>query len=401
MNGRKKILIITSTFPRWDGDIEPYFVESFAKELSKKHKIDILSPHFKKSKIFEEKDYGRIFRFVYFFPFLERLSYNGGVLSNLKKNKFKYFLIILFVVMQFFWVFFLQIRCRYNVINAHWIIPQGLIAVLIKKIMPRKIKPKVLCTSHGGDLFSLKSRMLTQLKGYVLKNCDGITVVSEYMCKVVKEMVDIDDSKIFVGPMGVDLKNKFVFDRSIEKQNLIFVGRLVEKKGLVYLVKAIDILRNKYPNILLNVVGDGPLYGIISELISELDLKKNIKLLGAKKSDEVSKLLKQSKISITPSIVTKEGDQEGLGLVIIEALGCGCAVIVSDLPAIHDIIIDHRTGLFSKPGDPRSIADNIELLLTNDELMNSLAENGRKYVVDKFGWKNVGLNYFCILDKMN
>ena len=101
-----------------------------------------------------------------------------------------------------------------------------------------------------------------------------------------------------------------------------------------------------------------------------------------------------------PSVVAASGDQEGLGLVAIEAMGCGCAVVASDLPTVRDSVSDGETGLMVSPGDPSDLAAKIATLLVDDELTAKLAANGRRYALEHFDWQRVGDGYAQLIKRM-
>ena len=90
----KKILITTSTFPRWKGDSEPPFISDMAQALSRYFKVIVLAPHAKDAKKKETWGEVEIRRFSYFMPYKwQRLCYSGGIFTNILKNRLNYFLI--------------------------------------------------------------------------------------------------------------------------------------------------------------------------------------------------------------------------------------------------------------------------------------------------------------------
>ena len=95
--------------------------------------------------------------------------------------------------------------------------------------------------------------------------------------------------------------------------------------------------------------------------------------------------------------VAKGGDQEGLGLVAVEAMGCGLSVVVSDLPAIHDVIQHDETSLLCPPRDPPCLAKTVKHLLADEANARRLAEKGGQRVVLKFDLIRVAANYSVML----
>ena len=384
------LLVLTSTYPRWQNDIEPNFIESLCLQLTDEYEVHVLAPHYQGAKCYEQSRGIHVHRFKYFFGSYQRLTYNGGILANLQQNKLNYLLIPLFFLFQSLALYRILRRLEVKVLHAHWVIPQGLIAVLLRLLCRKQYK--ILLTSHGGDLFSLNNKYLKKCKLSVLQAAEHITVVSQVM-KQLCIGLGVDENKISIAPMGVDLQKKFIANTAYSRRTgLIYVGRLVEKKGVKYLIEAVTILRKQFPNLSLNIVGFGPMLSHLQALARD----KNghyIHFIGAVKNDDLPTHLNKARIAVTPSIIDQVGDQEGLGLALIEAMGCGCAVIASDLPAIRDLIQPGETGLLVTPKSTSALAAAITELILDDEKAERLAKCGREYVRQKFDWQQVGRKY--------
>jgi glycosyltransferase involved in cell wall biosynthesis len=106
-------------------------------------------------------------------------------------------------------------------------------------------------------------------------------------------------------------------------------------------------------------------------------------------------------MAVFPFLVDRSGDQEGFGLVQVEAMGCGCPVIAGDLPAIHDTIVHQENGLLVPPGDPKSLARAIVMLLGDPALRDRLSAEGRKRMVERFEWEIVAGKYAKLYKKMS
>jgi glycosyltransferase involved in cell wall biosynthesis len=392
----RKLLILTSTFPRWDGDNEPPFVYELSRRLQKKFKIYVLAPHTAGSHSEEILNGINIKRFRYFFTRWEKVAYQGGILSNLKKKPWLYGLVPFFLVAEYAVLVRMLRLHRFDLIHAHWIIPQGLMALLARPFA--KSKPALLCTSHGGDLYGLRGRFFKWLKLFVLNHADRLTVVSRAMLENVLSM-SADPEKVSVIPMGVELKKRFVppAERE-EKHALLFVGRLVEKKGLRYLIEAMPRILEKNPSAYLRVAGDGPEKAALEQRISELKINDRVQFLGPVCNDNLPSFYQTSNIVIFPSIIAADGDREGFGLVLVEALGCECALVVSDLPAMQDIIIDGKTALVVPQKNAKLLADRINELLDNFALRTSLGKAGRQFVLKHFDLDPIAEKYIDLIE---
>lgn len=393
-----KILVAASTFPRWADDTEPAFVYQLCKRLNTEHIVHVLAPHAKGSALKEEVSGLKVHRFRYAPEKWQKITYNGGINANLAKNHFLYFLLPFFFAAQILTFIKLQRQEKYQFIHAHWIIPQGLTAIIAKFFM-KGPKPKILITSHGGDLFSLQNKFSHLLKSWVLRQSDHITVVSSVMKTYIIENYGVSDKKITIAPMGVDLKNLFASqeNRWKDRQGIIFVGRLVEKKGCEYLIRAFAEVEEKTQTH-LTIVGDGPLQQSLINLANEL-LINNIEFKGAIENRNIPRLLNEHRIAVIPSIISKNGDQEGLGLTIIEAMGATCLTICSDLAAIHDIINHQKNGLLFPPKKHQELS---KLITDNyySPTSEAIALQGCKDVNNSFDWDISAHRYRSLFDKI-
>ena len=280
-NFEKRILVTTTTFPSFlKNDVTPPFVYELSKRLAKKKDLEIIvsTSYVKNSKEYDEKDNLKIYRYKYGFTALR----DGAILPNIKKNKLLVFQIPFFILFSFLNIVKLVKKEKIDIIHAHWIIPQGFLAVLYKKIFRRK-DLKIICTVHGGDIFSLRNWFFTKIKKWTLNNIDEITVVSEEVKEEV-ERIRVPPLKkgvrgIFTMPMGVD-ENVFSpekYDKSIKRKYnitgpfLLFVGRLVEKKGVKYAISAMPAVLKKYPDAKFIIVGEGPLENELESQIKKLN----------------------------------------------------------------------------------------------------------------------------------
>ena len=121
-------------------------------------------------------------RYAYFHRSLEKLSYGGGILPKLRANPFLYGLVP-FLMAGLTRAARNRFRTfSYDVIHAHWIIPQAFCACIARGT--RKIP--ILVTSHGGDLFGLRATPFRWLKSWTLARSSEVAVVSHYMRDVVR-----------------------------------------------------------------------------------------------------------------------------------------------------------------------------------------------------------------------
>ncbi len=394
-----RVLVLTSTFPRWENDSEPAFVFELCRRLTFAFDITVLSPRTPDSKKQENMAGVRVIRYPYFFQRWEKLAmHGGGILNRLKTNPLNYFLVPLFLLGQLWAVVRLLRKERFDVIHAHWLIPQGFIAVLGLMLSRRRIP--LLCTSHGSDIYALRGVFLERIKRWIMDQSQALTVVSHAMKNKVVGM-GVTPDKVKVISMGVDLKSLFTPGHQLTRsvRELLFVGRLVPGKGIEVLFKAMPIIIDKKPDIRLLLAGAGPLEGELRRWAKENQISNHVNFLGMVKQSLLPDLYRRAALAVFPFEMTKSGAQEGFGLVVVEAMGCGCPVIAGDLPALHDIIAHEESGLISPPGNVQVLAESIMRLLDDSDLRFRLADEGRKRVVEKFDWEIIADKYRRIYDK--
>ena len=390
---RPRLLVLASTFPRWQEDTGPRFIESLSFELARVFDVVVLAPHCRGAKRRETfTSNGRkleVRRFRYAPAAMETLAYEGGMLSRVRANPLRLLLLPLFLGAQAVAAARLHRQFRFDAVHAHWIVPQGFVAILLKFFWRRF--PPVLVTSHGSDLFALQGYGLEHLKRWIVGRADGVTVVSNAM-RDYCEQRRLATGKVLVQPMGVDLESLFTpGDSRTPRAGLVFVGRLVEKKGAESLIEAVATLTTDCPDLELTVVGDGPLRDVLVDLAHTRGVDARVHFAGSVPNERVPDYLRAAELFVMPSV------QEGLGLVVVEAQGCGCAVVASDLPAVRDTVIDGQTGLLVQPANATDLAARIRALLKDDALRTSLAESGRRHALETFDWSTVGSAYARII----
>ena len=381
-------------------DTEPAFVFELSRRLSDSFDVTVLSPRAPGSKKQETIAGLRVIRFPYFFCRCEKLAmHGGGILNQLKTSPLYYLMVPFFLMGQLRAVNRLLRSERFDLIHAHWLIPQGFVAVLSLLITRQKIP--LLCTSHGGDLFALKRKGLQRLKRWVMDKSAALTVVSKAMEKTVVDM-GVASDKVEVISMGVDLKGLFMPDPCVQRKTdeLLFVGRLVEKKGVQFLLEAMPAVLKAHPTVRLILAGSGPMEQELRQQAQRLKISERVAFLGMVSQARLPELYRRATLAIFPFVVAKSGDQEGFGLVQVEAMGCECPIIAGDLPAIHDIITHEENGLIFPSGNAEALSDAIIKLLDDPELRARLAEEGRKSVVQKFDWKAIAERYVSVYQKL-
>lgn len=355
-----------STFPRWEGDTEPRFVLDLAKSLLPYFDVTVLAPDCPGAAKRETLEGVHVIRYGYFpIRSWETLCYPGAIVPRIKEKKIRA-LLVPFLVLSL-WAKLLCIRKDYDVIHAHWFIPQGIVQSCFKN-------PPFIVTGHGGDVTGMNKGIMRKLKARVLKRAAGVTAVSSHLADVLH---DIDPNvKIDILPMGCDT-SKFGPEHRVEnyfgqgdKKVVLFVGRLAEKKGVTYLIEAMKQVNDA----LLIVAGDGPLHEQLVEQAKPLGDK--VRFIGSKTHMELLQIYASADVFVVPSIQAQNGDMEGTPTVIVEAMASGVPVIGSRSGGIPAVVCDGQNGLIVEPGDVQGLSKAISKMLMDDGCRLLFIENG-------------------------
>ncbi len=398
---QKKILVTTTTFPRWKNDTVPNFVYELSKKLSSKYKIIVLAPHYKGAKKFEKMNNVEVKRFVYFKPEkLQRLCYNSGIITNMKASFFAALQMPLLIISEFFVSYNIIKKENVAMIHAHWMLPQGFIGVFLKKIF----RIPLLVTVHGSDLFPLKNRFFMSLQKFVLKNMNFMTLNSQATKNELINRFPDCTSKIKIIPMGIDIE--LFKKRNVEKslvylknKILLFVGRLNEQKGLQFLIDAMPKIIKNEPSVKLLVIGEGAYKKKLQQMATSKNANAYIEFLGALPHKEIAYYYNIADIFVMPSMSTKIGT-EALGLALLEAMASGCAVIGTNVGGIPYIIKNGYNGMLVEQKNSNALAKAIIMLIKDKKKSERLSRNAAEFARKNYSWDKVAKEFFGVYEKI-
>ena len=158
---------------------------------------------------------------------------------------------------------------------------------------------------------------------------------------------------------------------SREQPVIVCVAHLSKKKGQEVLIKAVALLKNRFPDLVCLLVGEGEQYNELQQQASQLGISKQVRLLGFRQ--DAMSVMNSADVVILPSIA-----KEGLGLVLVEAALLEKPTIGSNLPGIDEAIQDGVTGLLAPPCNAEALAGKLVLLLDNATLRQQMGIAGQK-----------------------
>jgi len=173
---------------------------------------------------------------------------------------------------------------------------------------------------------------------------------------------------------------------------LLFVGVLNGRKGEFDLIKAMKRVTVEHPDSKLVVIGDGPTRKFAIEMAGESGLAKKIVFIPSVGPSRMSGFYGASDLFVLPS------HSEGLPKALLEAMACGTAAVVSDIPAHRGIIRNGETGYLFRTGDTEDLAATLLAALKGCEARERIAQAARAFVKEHCTWQNVARRIDRIYD---
>lgn len=388
--GKPKLLVLTTTFPRWKDDHEPPFVYELARRLTDSFEVTVLAPHTSGSLVREEFDGLSVRRFRYAPARLELLAYQGGIPARIRRKPWLVLLLPLFVGAMIASTAILLRKLKPSTIHAHWIIPGGWIASFVRRVLRQPAR--LVVTVHGGDIFGFRHPIFRYLKKSTLYQADCVTVVSKAIGEELLHL-GVNPDKIRVRSMGVDIPKNCKSRLNPPIPTLVYAGRLVEKKGIDTLIRAAAIVSDVVPEIRVVIAGHGPIEPELKQLANQLGIHDKVSFSGPYTLEQLPGIYARASLAIFPFRAIPNIDQDGLGLAVLEAMSCEVPVLASDLQPLDDILSHGRTALRAPADQPEAFAEQIIDALNNPDAAAERAARARMLVEKEFAWPKVAARY--------
>jgi glycosyltransferase involved in cell wall biosynthesis len=366
-------------------DGTPAFVADLALELATEFEVRVLAPAVPggapRERLGERVE---IIRYRYFPRRWEDLA-DGAILENVRSRRSR-LLQVPFLLGGLARAVRGQVReFRPDAIHAHWIIPQGMVARPMARGIPTVV------TTLGGDLYALNSAVLRAQKSKVLEAAAAVTVMNEDMRARAIEL-GADPAVTRVMPMGArlatlghDVVTEPVPSAQGGPLRLLAVGRLVEKKGFDILLRALRDVSFPFE---LEIVGDGPEREHLEALAGDMP----VAFAGQLGREDLAQRYLGSDIAVFPSRRARSGDQDGLPVAMLEAMGAGTAIVATDLPGLNEALQADVSGLIVPEGDELALTRSLDRLAANPDLRADLGAAARERA-QSYSLQAVGAGY--------
>ena len=318
-----KVVILTTSYPRYPGDVAGGFVADAVEQLRAGGlEVEVVSPA-------SFRHYG--------------IAYGDGIANNLRSRKW------LVLALPLFFVSFARAARKAahgaDVVHAHWL-PSAIAGLATRKPMVVQL--------WGSD--AELARRLPRLFGPLLRRARVVVCASRALADDARALGARD---VRVIPSGVYMPDSVGAPE--EPPHVLYVGRLSDEKGIRELAEAAAALP-------LVVVGDGPLHALLPQTV------------GFIPHDEVGAYYERASIVVVPS------RREGYGVAAHEAMAYGRPVVATAVGGMLDAIEDGVTGLLVPPRDPAALRAALERLLADEGLRTSLGSAAREQARTSFMW---------------
>jgi glycosyltransferase involved in cell wall biosynthesis len=376
-------VVVATTFPARPGDGTPEFVLTLARSI-RGHVVTVVVPRMPGAPRSEQIDGVRVRRVAYFPRRWEGLAADA-IMPTLRAQPWRA-IEAPFLVGALLLATWREVRRQQaSVVNPHWIVPAGLVALVVRALTG---VPYVV-TVHGADAYTLRGRAGRGVKRLVLAGAAAVLPVSGDIAR----SLGVADARVL--RMGVDTAaiRAAVGHRAPEDGLLLYVGRLADKKGVDVLIEALARLDGPR----LEVVGDGPDRAALAQLAARLGVADRVEFRGKLAKSEVVAALARAQMAVIPSRVGAGGDMEGTPVVLCEAMAAGVPVVASDLGGLGECIDDGVDGLLVAPGDVDALAATLDKALSGGVDLGALGAAAAATARRSLDIRAIGVEYAEVL----
>jgi glycosyltransferase involved in cell wall biosynthesis len=343
-------------------------------------------------------------RFRYSWPSWTQWLADGAILPNIRRNPLLLTEVPLFVAAELVATRRLVRERQFDAIHAHWTVPQGFVASILK----RRYGLPILTTAHGSDINAVRLPGIQRMKRQALSASDAVTTVSEELRRRAVSVGAIFERTVTL-PMGVDTRSFAPTHVSPGLREtlapgggplVLFVGRLAEVKGVRFLLEAMPAVSTALPDVRLVIVGDGPERERLERLAASLGVAPHVTFTGPVANGDLPSYYASADVFVAPSVTARGGDTESFGLTLAEAMASGCPVIASDIGGVADVTGNGRHAVLVPPGDPHALTGAILEMLRSRRLRDDLRVSALEHVRERFSHERLHAQYADIIERI-
>lgn len=230
-------------------------------------------------------------------------------------------------------------------------------------------------------------RAAVAVSGGSYPEAEALRNAKERLAPIVQVPPGVDTNRFVPQPPSTHAAIRQELGLSEESFLIASYSRLVPRKGMDVLIRAAALVKDEIPNLEVAIGGSGRDRARLERLAKTLDAP--VVFLGRVSDDVLPGWLAASDIMVMACRSRWMGlEQEGFGIVFVEAAACGVPVVAGRSGGSHDAVVDGETGvIIDNPNDARAVADAILGLYRDPELRRRMGEAGRRHAVEVFDWR--------------
>jgi glycosyltransferase involved in cell wall biosynthesis len=269
---------------------------------------------------------------------------------------------------------------KFKHIHSHFIHAPTELTLYIKQLSGLSYS----ISAHAKDIYTIDKKDIVKriLNSEFLTTCTRFNY--EFLCNLDYRIL----SKIHLSYHGVDTTvfvpstNQELFPSST--YNFVSVGRLVAKKGYANLLRGLKILKDQGMVFKYDIYGAGELESQLKNKVDELGLDKQVVFHLTATHPDIIKRFKSRGLFLCGSVVTADGDRDGIPNTIAEAMSMELPVLATEVSGIPELIVNNQSGYLIKDNSPQKVADKINEIVANKENAHQIGKNARKRVKEVF-----------------
>lgn len=259
--------------------------------------------------------------------------------------------------------------------------------------LARRLRVPLIVTLQGEtvmddvDIYERSLTLRASLR-IALRQADAVTACSRFVLADAEERFGLPRGRGRVIPNGVEF-NEGIPTRPLDlpfKRFVLTVGRVVAKKGFDLMLDAFVSIARDHPDVGLVIGGNGPARDDLVRRASEAGLAGRVSFPGVLSRGEIAWAMGAADVFVLPSRI------EPFGIVVLEALGAGCPVVVSGRGGAAEIVSDGIDGLVVDPVRSDALSASVNRILTDRELAQRLSTSGRARAAE-FDWHSIAARY--------
>ncbi len=397
--------MVTSSYPKYPGDVTAPFIEGIAASVaSLGHEVHVLAPYHPDLRR-QPLEQGVHLHFFKYAPLrqLNIWGYAESLEADVKLKPAIYPITPLVLASSLWALRRLTSQIKFDVIHAHWVIPNGPVAALAASM---RHLPLVI-SLHGSDVWvAERNPVLRRVARATFRRADGVSASSD----------DLRQRAIRIGaprrvsqviPYGVDpasfAPSAAIANPGAELRDtlglpadclIIFsVGRMVYKKGFEYLIRAMPAVLAAHPNARLVLAGGGDLLDELKALAASLGIADRVSFPGWVERDQIPLYFSGCDLFVLPSIRDEAGNVDGLPNTLLEAMASGRSVVASRVAGVPLAVIPGQNGELVAEKDPVALVEAINRLLADPALRERYGAASRRRVLDDLNWTAVAARF--------